>query len=219
VIVGYVWYTRSRDLSALEAAEQLRGELADNWWGPALFIVVYSLRPLVLFPATLLTVLGGLAFGPVWGTIWTVLASNLSTTVSYGVGRFFGSETIVSRLTSLFGGIVGRAQERPFESALLMRLLYLPFDAVGYLAGFLRLRFVPFLSGSALGTIPGTVAIVGIGASIDSLDEGRPSFDLRILLASVALAVAGSLFSRWLRSREPELSTDTDALPTSEVRP
>ena len=206
VVAAYVAYTRSNDLSTLEAAEELRAALAGNWWGPALFVAVYTLRPLVLFPASILTILGGLAFGPIWGTIWTTAAANLSTTTTYGVGRTFGNPDVAGRLSRVLGNTVARARRNPFETTLIMRLLYLPFDAVGYVAGFVHLRFAPFIAGSALGILPGTVAFVGFGASIDSLDEGTPSFDLRILAASVVLAVAGTVVSRWLRRRRPDLA-------------
>jgi uncharacterized membrane protein YdjX (TVP38/TMEM64 family) len=216
LLAGYVAFTRDRGLSALEAAEELRGALADHWWGPVLFVVVYTVRPLVLFPASILTVLGGLAFGPVWGTCWTLLAANLSTATTYLLGRTFGSPDAAGRMSRLLGDLVDRARRNPFETTLLMRLLYLPFDAVGYVAGFVHLRFVPFLAGSALGIVPGTVAFVGFGASIDSLDEGNPSFDLRILAASIVLAVAGTLLSRWLRARRPLAATAaTDELEAS----
>lgn len=211
VIAAYIAYTRSNDLSTLEAAEELREALAGNWWGPALFIAVYTLRPLVLFPASILTILGGLAFGPVWGTIWTTVAANLSTATTYGVGRTFGDPDVAGRLSRVLGNTIARARRNPFETTLIMRLLYLPFDAVGYVAGFVHLRFVPFITGSAIGILPGTIAFVGFGASIDSLDEGTPSFDLRILAASVVLAVAGTVVSRWLRRRRPDLTGETAA--------
>lgn len=201
LISGYFWFARSRDLGPLDAAEELRQTLSGAWWAPIAFVVFYMLRPVVLFPATVLTILGGLIFGPVWGTLWSMLGSTSSTAVTYLIGRFFSPDVLPPRLTSLIGPLLERARMRPFESALLMRLVYLPFDLVGYVAGFTRLRLAPFLAGSVLGTIPGTIAFVGFGASIDSLDEGTPSFDLRILAASVALAVAGSLFARWLRNR------------------
>lgn len=221
LIATYAWYTTTRDLGPLDAAERLRGRLADDWWGPVLFIVVYVLRPLVFFPAAVLTVLGGLAFGPIWGTLWTIIASNLSTAATYVVGRFFGRETPLRKLPDLLTELLDRAQHNPFETTLLMRLLYLPFDAVGYAAGFLRLRYVPFALGSALGTLAGTVAFVGFGASIDSLDEGVPSFDVRILIASLVLAVAGVAVSRFLRHREvgdPD-HAGGDAESTSSSRP
>ncbi len=208
LIVSSLVITRRQGLTPLEAAAELQSAIVDHWWGPALFMVAYVFRPLILFPASVLTILGGLAFGLVEGVIWTVLAANLSVVAMYFAGRFFGSGEAGRRMTDLLGGTVQRAHRYPFETTVLMRLLFLPFDAVGYAAGFLKLRFLPFIAGSFLGTLPGTVAFVGFGASIESLDEGRPSFDLRILVASAALAIAGSLLSRWLkRDRVDESST------------
>lgn len=203
LVAGHLIWLRSRDLTVVEAAEDLRAAMADHWWGPVLFVVAYALRPLVLFPAAVLTVLGGLAFGLVAGVWWTLLASGLSTVVTYAVGRFFGSEGTADRLGSLLGGRIGRAVDRPFETTLLMRLVYVPFDAVGYVAGFLRLRPVPFLTGSLLGTVPGIVAFVGFGASVRSLDEGTPSVDWRIAAASLVLAVGGIVVARRLREPRP----------------
>jgi uncharacterized membrane protein YdjX (TVP38/TMEM64 family) len=218
ILIGYFAFTRSQGLSALEAAEELRSLMADNWWGPALFIVAYVARPLLLFPASVLTILGGLAFGLFWGIVWTVLAATLSTASMYGAGRYFGSETSTERLGDLLPGsfvadLIARLKKFPFETTVIMRLLYLPFDAVGYVCGFLRLRFTPFIAGSMVGTVPGTAAFVGFGASIDSLDEGTPSFDLRILLASVALAIGGSLFAKRLRRQQVEEVTTSEEVP------
>lgn len=200
-IAGYVYFARSRNLGPVEAAEEVRQILSRNWWGPVLFIVFYSVRPLVLFPASVLTVLGGLAFGPIWGSLWTIVAANLSAAVTYGVGRFFGSQAIIDRMGAVFGSYFDRAMARPFETTLIMRLVYLPFDLVGYAAGFLSLNFGAFMVGSFLGMLPGIVAFVGFGASVDSLGDGSPSLDYRILAASVLLAGAGMLGSRWLRQR------------------
>ena len=202
-VVGYVVYSRNRGLSAIEAAEELRSTLADNWWGPLLFIAVYVLRPVVLFPASVLTVLGGVAFGLVGGVALTVVASNLSTAASYGVGKYFAPASLVDRGPGPISTAIGRAIHRPFETTLIMRLIALPFDAVGYIGGFARLRFWPFMAGSALGTVAGTIAFVSFGASIDSLDDGTPEIDLRLVALSVILTAVSILFARWLRSRSP----------------
>ncbi len=199
--VGFILWSRRSGLSPIEAGEQFQSRLADNWWGPVLFIVVYVVRPLVFFPASVLTVLGGLAFGPVWGLVWTIVASNASAASAYVVARFFGDGPVAERLRRLLGEIVERATNAPFETTLLMRLLYLPFDPVSYVAGFIRLGFIPFMAGSALGSLPGTAAFVGFGASVESLDAGTPAIDLRLAAASLALAVAGIVGSRLLRAR------------------
>ena len=55
------------------------------------YIGVYLVRPLVLFPASVLTVMGGVLFGPWLGVPVVVLAANSSAMVAYGVGRLLGS--------------------------------------------------------------------------------------------------------------------------------
>lgn len=209
-IAGYVWYSRDRGLSAIEAAEELRSLLADHWWGVPLFIAVYVLRPIVLFPASVLTILAGLAFGLFWGVVLTIVASNLSTAASYAVGRYFASPALIDRLSGPLGTAIQRAIDRPFETTLIMRLLALPFDAVGYVAGFAKLRFAPFIAGSAIGTVVGTIAFVGFGASIESLDEGTPSINPWLIVLSVVLTLGGIVVARVLRSRQPDLASDPD---------
>lgn len=223
-IVGYIWYSRSRGLGAIDAAEELRSLLADHWWGVPLFIAVYVLRPVVLFPASVLTILAGIAFGLFWGVVLTIAASNLSTAASYGVGRYFASPALIDRLSGPLGSAIQRAITHPFETTLVMRLLALPFDAVGYVAGFAKLRFLPFLTGSAIGTVVGTVAFVGFGASIESLEDGTPSINPWLIVLSVFLTLGGIVVARILRARQSDLVQDgpiasahTDPSPFPEV--
>lgn len=216
-ISSYVWYSRDRGLSAIEAAEELRSLLADQWWGVPLFIAVYILRPVVLFPASVLTILAGVAFGLFWGVVLTIIASNLSTASSYGVGRYFASPQLIDKFSGRLGSAIRRAIDRPFETTLIMRLLSMPFDAVGYVAGFARLRFVPFMLGSAIGTLVGTIAFVGFGASIESLEDGTPSINPWLIVVSVVLTIAGVLVARVLRARQPDADVVPTSLPLPEV--
>ena len=90
-----------------------------------------------------------------------------------------------------------------FETVLVMRLLFLPFDAVNYLAGVLRLRWPPFLLATALGSLPGTVSFVLLGASLERVDEGIGGIDPAALIAGVAIFVVSLVLARLLRRREP----------------
>ncbi len=200
-VTGYFLWSRSQGLTPIEAAQELRNLFIDNWWGIPLFILVYVLRPVILFPASVLTILAGLAYGLTWGVVLVVIASNLSTAASYVVGRYFASSTFIDRLPRKIQSTITSAIDRPFETTLIMRLLALPFDAVGYVAGFARLRFTPFIVGSALGTILGTIAFVGFGASIESLQDGTPTVDWRLVIASIILTAAGIVIAKLVRTR------------------
>jgi uncharacterized membrane protein YdjX (TVP38/TMEM64 family) len=206
-IVVWLAVSRSRGSGPVDAAESLRQVLADSWWGPLLYVAIYVLRPVILFPASVLTVLGGLAFGPVAGVAYTVVGSNLSTAANYQVARFLAGRRPVR--PPFARAALDRLVANPFETTLILRLVAAPFDAVPLAAGALGLRFWPFLAASFLGTIAGTIAFVAFGASIDSLTDGSPTVDLNLVAVSVALTVAGLVVARLLRRRRPDLAEAT----------
>jgi uncharacterized membrane protein YdjX (TVP38/TMEM64 family) len=156
---------------------------------------------LVLFPATLLTIASGYAFGPVLGVVLTVLGSNAAAGVSYLMGRYFG-EGLLELETKT--GVVRRCAKRNngFESVLLMYLVYAPLDLVGMLAGFLRIDWKPFVLATMLGLTPATLSWVLLGASIETdLTGGIPRLEPAMLLASAVLLVGSLLLSWHLRRR------------------
>ena len=179
--------------------------------GPFLYILIYTLRPLAFFSAVIVTLLGGAIWGPLWGTLFVVIGSNISATLAYAFGRAFGQGMLSDDTTGTTSGVVRRYAERlranAFTTVLVMRLIYLPYDMVNYLAGFLRIPYRPYMLASILGSLPGTLTFVLAGASlpIDDIFAGR----LRItainpwtLALSVVLFVAGLAISRLLRRRE-----------------
>jgi uncharacterized membrane protein YdjX (TVP38/TMEM64 family) len=58
-----------------------------------------------------------------------------------------------------------------------------------------------FLTATALGSLPGTVSFVLLGASLERLDQGIKGLDHRVLAGSLVLFLASLGASRWLRHR------------------
>jgi len=172
------------------------------------YIGVYLARPVVLFPASILTVVGGLLFGPVAGVLVVVVAANASAMLAYGIGRLLGrapgrDDSADEAEQSLARRWSGRMRDNSFETVLIMRLLFLPYDLVNYLSGILRLAWLPFLVATALGSLPGTVSFVLLGASLDDLDDGLGGIDPVTLGASLTIFVVSLLVARLLRRRQP----------------
>ena len=200
---GWFWYRRSSGLSTTEALQEAVDSASGSWWAVGGFLVLSVLRPFVLVPATLLTIAAGLMFGPVAGVAVAAAGANASALVGHAVGvAFIGG---IER-----DGPVGRWRTRlatnSFESVLLMRLIFLPYDLVNYAAGYLRVRRWPFLAATAIGSLPGTVSFVLLGTSLTSLADGTGTIDRRALLASVTLIVASIALSRILRRRTADVS-------------
>jgi uncharacterized membrane protein YdjX (TVP38/TMEM64 family) len=204
VLIGlYQWYAYSNALSPVEVVGNLLGFLTNGIWGPAVFVLLYTIRPLILFPATLLTLAGGFVFGPVLGVIYTIIASNISSTVAFFVGRYFGEGILKEDGgDNLIQSYARRMRENSFETIMVMRFIFLPYDAVSYLAGFLRIRYWPFILATALGSIPGTMAFVWFGASIESFDGRLPTLNPVTLAASVVVFLVSIALSRVFKRRE-----------------
>lgn len=217
-----IWrgYQTSNDLSTVDAGQRFIDALDGAWWGVVAYIGVYLVRPLVLFPASVLTVMGGILFGAWLGIAVVVVAANTSAMVAYGIGRLLagrdeadGSGSGAS--ATVFDGIAAdeaerrsfaaawgrRLRENSFETVFVMRLLFLPYDAVNYGCGALRIRWAPFLLATALGSLPGTISFVLLGASLERIDEGIAGINAWAIVASFAIFAISLATSRIVRKR------------------
>ena len=212
VFATYQWYAWRHGLSPLDVVRHLIAFFGAGVFGPLLFILIYTLRPLLLFPATLLTIAAGFVFGPILGVLLIVIGSNASALLAYAIGRFFGQGVLSEeRLGGIGQRYAARLRENSFETVFLLRLLFVPYDLVNYLAGFLRIRWVPFIAATALGALPGTLAFTLFGASIERFDGGIPSLNRWVLAASVALFLVSLGLSRIVTRRG---GARDDAVPT-----
>lgn len=174
----------------------------DSWWGWLLFLSLFILRPVFLVPATVLALLSGILFGLSGGLPIALAGAVISATVGYWIGRGFPIAT--ERISFTCIKVWHQAlQDRPFDTSLVMHLAMLPFDAINYFCGMLRIKFPPFLLGVAVGAIPGAFNVVLLGASIDieQVLEGTISPSVIngwYLLAAVGIFVASQLVRRYL---------------------
>ncbi|NND75519.1 MAG: TVP38/TMEM64 family protein [Ilumatobacter sp.] len=209
-IVGMAWlavlllwrrHQTSNDLGAADSAQQFIDDVGSAWWGVVAYVAVYLARPIVLFPASVLTVVGGVLFGPYFGVLVVVVAANASAMVAFGIGRLLGRRPDTVTATSLLAGWAERIRTNSFETVLTLRLLYVPYDLVNYAAGALHVRARPFLLATALGSVPGTVSFVLIGASLDRVDDGFGGLEPAALIAGLAIFVVSLTMARLLRRR------------------
>lgn len=203
LIAVYQWYAASNQLSPLQVVQQMLTFIQDSVWGVLIYIVLYAVRPLILFPATFLSVAAGFVFGPFFGVLYTIIASNISSTIAFFIGCFFGEGMIKDDGSdNLVQRYARRMRENSFETVMIMRFIFLPYDAVSYLAGFLRIKYLPFILATALGSIPGTMAFIGFGASIETFDGALPKLNPVTLGFSFVIFAVSILLSRMFKKRE-----------------
>ncbi len=209
LVAFLIWrnYQTSNDLSTTEAGQRFIDAIDAAWWGILAFMVVYLIRPVVLFPASILTIMGGVLFGPVVGVIVVVLAANGSAMIAFGIGRLLGrapgaDDQSADTGSSFVARWSTKLRENSFETVFTMRLLFLPYDLVNYVCGALHIKWSSFLLATALGSIPGTISFVLLGASLERIDMGLDGINPLAIVAGVVIFVVSIVISRIIKKRQ-----------------
>jgi uncharacterized membrane protein YdjX (TVP38/TMEM64 family) len=174
-LIGTVLVTmRANQTEPVKALHMLVVQVQGQPWAPLAFILLYALRPLMLFSASVFSMVGGLVFGPVWGLVYSLIGANLSGWVAYSIAAYFGEGVAdPDRLRGIAARFAGRMHRAPMLTVATMRLLFIPFDAVAFLSGALRIPRIPFHLGTFIGSLPGALLIVFTGATIGERVAGE----------------------------------------------
>ncbi|KAJ8905965.1 hypothetical protein NDN08_002466 [Rhodosorus marinus] len=165
--------------------------------GSIAYGLMYTLLEIFAVPALPLTVGCGYLFGPVKGTAIVSLSSTAAAGLSFIISRY-ALRDVFGRLAAnnaKFRAIDKAVSKEGFKYTLLLRLSpLLPFALSNYLYGLTSLRFAPYILGSWLGMLPGTIAYVYGGAAAGELSNvaggsGSPNYALLAIggLATVAV--------------------------------
>ena len=87
----------------------------------------------------------------------------------------------------MVANLKAEADKSPFTSILMTRLLFLPFDPINYIAGFLKVDLKAFVLATAIGILPGTAVFVFAGTAfhgkeLTSFSDVTNNIDIKILL-------------------------------------
>ena len=163
-----------------------------------IYILFYAIRPLILFPATLLTVASGLIFGPWLGTLFTVVGENASANFAFFLARWLGRSAVAKREVGWLRRWDRKLEENGLFAVLTMRLIMLPFDAVNFGCGLTAIRQRDYALGTFFGILPSLVGFVLLGGI------AAPGVHHRalILVLSLGCMALGFGMARWLKLRE-----------------
>jgi uncharacterized membrane protein YdjX (TVP38/TMEM64 family) len=198
VLLGFWFYSHTQDLGPVRLVQEWTRTISESPIGPLIFFAAYAVRPLLLFPVTLLMVAAGFLFGPLTGFALGFVASLASALLGYAIARFVLPDLPAANARRDF---VRRLRERSFETILISRFLLLPGDLVNTLAGFFRIDVRAFALASAIGGLPGLTAAVLFGASFEEFTGSRPAVDWPLFAVSATLMGGSLLVSYYLRRR------------------
>ncbi len=176
-------------------------------WSRVAFVLGYALLITMTVPGTALTVFGATFFGLAETYAMVLIGAMLGASLSFGIGRLLGRDA-VSALLSRGGmfekihGITQSFEQKGILAVAYLRMAYVPFVVLNYLAPLTGIRFRDFLIGTFVGILPGTFVFVFLG---NTLQTAWDSGDWSTLVswqgaAAIGLFVA-SLGLPWLAGK------------------
>ena len=208
LFAGYWWYSDAHGLTPMQTMQMLINFVSESPYGFPVYVLVYMVRPIFLFPATLVTMTATYLYGPVQGIAYALVASNLSSMIAYLIGRFFGGGFLQHiNEENLVGRYANRLRQDGFQTTFILGFLILPYDLVSYFSGFLHIDLRWFMLATVLGSIPGTISFGMLGASIEGdFASHTVSLDpLSLVISAMMFAVSIGLY-RLVRYRESKVN-------------
>ncbi|MGE6369994.1 TVP38/TMEM64 family protein [Planococcus kocurii] len=189
-----IWLSRS--VFQVDANDLRKWILSFGLWSPVIYILIYTVRPLIFFPASILSIAGGLAFGAWLGTLYTIIGATLGAMLSFYVAKTLGNKLVRKTWTGNVRKIQSQMEQNGFFYVLLFRFIpVINFDLISYVAAFAKVRFTSFALATFIGIIPGTFAYNFLGSSFVS---GNPKIIILAVVVFVIMTVVPiTLRNRW----------------------
>lgn len=156
-------------------------------WFPIVFWLLYVLITQFPIPRTLLTVSSGVLFGGWFGILLAITATTISAGVSLTVVRFLLRDWVESKISHpKLHTINERLEQRGWLAVMSLRLIPgIPFSVMNYASALSRVRLLPFMGATLIGSAPNTILVALFGDTLSN--QANP-----ILIAAVfGLSVLG----------------------------
>jgi uncharacterized membrane protein YdjX (TVP38/TMEM64 family) len=179
-------------------------------WAPLAFVAFLGVRPLLLLPGQIFTAVGGMVFGSLAASVYSLVGSFLSAALLFLISKRWGTRLMRRVAGSSYGNLRRVAKRHDFKFALLTCINpLLPTDVMLVAAACSGARFLPTVAGVMLGTLPGTFLTAQFGSG---LAQGRTVMTVVSATGMLLSLVLGVYFGRQVYrdlqegapAREPE---------------
>lgn len=144
-------------------------------WGPVFIVVAMVAQMfLIVIPTVVLMVVSTLAYGPLWGSLISLVAVLVASSIAYYIGWHAG-HAVVDKL-------IGEKAEKKVNhyiqtygtwAIVLFRVSpFLSNDAISFVAGIGEMRYIKFLGATTVGIVPLIVVIAYLGQDMQTLETG-----------------------------------------------
>lgn len=178
------------DTQAIHAWVDSYGRLA-----PIFYIGLWTVLPIFLFPVPPLALPGGILFGLVEGSIYTLIGVFLNASLMYFMTKGLFKNQVKNFLyprlpESVLSRLYLKEQRSLWMFFFILRFLpIISYNLINYAAGLTEINYKNHITSTLIGVIPGTIAYINFG---DKMLDPKSS-DFIIAIGFVVLIVVISL--------------------------
>ena len=182
------------DVSALEAWIEGAGAL-----GLLSYMALYAVATILFAPGAVLTLAGGVLFGPVMGALYSLTGATLGATGAYFIARFLAADWVARKAQGRLQDIIRGVEGEGWRFVAFVRLVPLfPFNLTNYMLGLTRIPPTQFIVASFVCMAPGAFVYSYIGYLGHEVIAGGDDLARKVLVA-VALLAGAAFLPRLLR--------------------
>ncbi|KAL4854310.1 TVP38/TMEM64 family membrane protein [Chlorella vulgaris] len=143
--------------------------------GSVLFLLVYTLGVVLMFPAMVMAMAAGAVFGMLWGTLLVWLGSTIGQTLAFVVGRYLLRELVVQYLSRQFPKWTAIDKALESEGWKLVTLLRLspiaPWNVLNYALSVTAVPLAAYVAASSFAILPYLLLFVYFGSLARNLAD------------------------------------------------
>lgn len=156
---------------------------------PIVFIFLFTIVPLTLFPDSILAISAGIIFGLKFGFLYTMVGALCGGSLAFFIARFLGREFLLKWLKKDFEKLENSIENNSFSIILLLRLIPLfPFDVVSYAAGISSISYKKYFLATFFGTIPGIFVFVNMGRATLDINPQKFYISISLLICLISFS-------------------------------
>jgi uncharacterized membrane protein YdjX (TVP38/TMEM64 family) len=191
--------------AAIAFRDQFDAAALENWVnsagaaGPLVFMAIYAFVTVLFLPGSVITLVGGALFGPVWGTLWNLTGATIGASLAFLISRYLGADWVERRAGPRIKRLDDGVSAEGWRFVAFVRLVPLfPFNLLNYALGLTRIPFVAYVLATWVFMLPGAIAYTWLGyAGREALAGGEGM--IRTIGIALALLAAVTFLPRFVR--------------------
>jgi uncharacterized membrane protein YdjX (TVP38/TMEM64 family) len=186
------WAHEAYEILTSDDEERVREYVAQyGLWGPLAIIVAMALQMfLFIVPNILLMMIAIISYGPIWGSVISLIGVFCASSFGYYIGRQLSPVTLQKFVSKKTQKKIGDfIQDYGMMAILLTRLSSFSNDALSFVAGLLGMRYKVYILSTLAGITPlvVTIAIYGRNGKIEKALIWVAAVSVVLLIAYIVI--------------------------------